>query len=286
MVKIALIGDVHTLFDEQDVSYFNQSDYDLVLFVGDLARYRYREGFQTARVISKLRKTAVLIPGNHDTMVALQLLAEARHWPLLKWLTAFGQSYRFRQVQRALAPVELSSYAVHPFQIEQFSFDLITARPLSFGESWIAYKYFLQKQYGIDSIAASAAKLKACVDQAQSDRLIFLAHTGPRGLSHGRADIWGIDYKQAAGDNGDRDLQEAIAYAKAQGKQVMAVVAGHMHHCLKKGGQRQWHLYQDDTHYVNAAYVPRIFEQNGRLKHHYIQLIIDEGETAVLEAFH
>ena len=34
--RIALIGDLHSSWDETDVAYFNRSDYALLLFTGDL----------------------------------------------------------------------------------------------------------------------------------------------------------------------------------------------------------------------------------------------------------
>ena len=39
-VKLAVIGDVHLHFNQFDVDYFNTSNYDLILFVGDLTNYR------------------------------------------------------------------------------------------------------------------------------------------------------------------------------------------------------------------------------------------------------
>ena len=110
--------------------------------------------------------------------------------------------------------------------------------------------------HGVNSLETSISKLKTCVDEAQSKNLLFLAHTGPYGLGNGRSDLWGIDYKQSEGDNGDHDLQEAIFYAKNKGKNIIAVVAGHMHHRLKREGYRTSYRCKDGIHYVNAAKVP------------------------------
>lgn len=283
MVKIALIGDIHLAFNDTDVTFFNRSDYDLLLFVGDLARYRYRETLQMARVMAKLEKTAVYIPGNHDTVTSFQMLGEIKSWPWLKWLSSVGHTRRVRRTKQLLGNVVLGGYQTHPFSINNIPFDIITARPFAFGESGLSYPHYLKRHFGVGSEADSIAKLKRCVDAAQSGRILFLAHTGPFGLGNGRSDIWGIDYKPNEGDNGDKDLQAAIAYAKAEGKQVLGVCAGHMHHKVRKAGLRSWHVIQDDTHYVNAARVPRIFEKNGRMHHHYIELQLTATNLTVTE---
>ena len=103
---------------------------------------------------------------------------------------------------------------------------------------------------------------------------------GPAGLGDRADDIWGVDFAPGAGDHGDGDLQTAVAYAQEKGKRVTAVVAGHMHHTLKDGGQRRWHVERDGVHYVNAARVPRI----DLGWHHHILLEIGAdgvGVTAV-----
>lgn len=285
MIRIALIGDIHLAFNQNDVDYFNQSNYDLLLFVGDLARYRYRETLQVAQVMARLEKTALYIPGNHDTVTALQMLGEVQDWPWLKRLASVRHRQRFRRTERALGTVQLSAYDTHPFTIRGLSFDIVTARPFAFGESSLSYARFLAQRYGVRSQAESVQKLCACVDAARSDALLFLAHTGPFGLGSGRTDIWGIDYQAGAGDNGDKDLREAIQYAKAAGKRILGVLAGHMHHSVKKGGQRTWRVEHEGTHYVNAARVPRIFKKDGRVVHHYVRLALYPDFLEVSEQF-
>lgn len=280
MIDIAVIGDVHCRFDRQDIAYFNQSDYALLLFVGDLARYRHREGVQMAALISQLTKPALFLPGNHDAVHALHLLAEIKQSRFWSRLFSHRQAARVRRLQQAAGAVQFVGYSTHPFDINGIRFDLIAGRPFAMGGSQFSYASYLQQVYGIQGLEASAAKLKQCVDATQSDRLIFLAHNGPTGLGTTRTDIWGCDFQPAAGDFGDRDLQEAVEYARLQGKQPLAVVAGHMHHAVKGGGERRWWIFVNGIHYVNAAHVPRIFRQNGRLYHHHVRLSI--GETAVL----
>lgn len=284
MIKIAVIGDVHLCFDARDVAYFNGSDYDLLLFVGDLANYRHRDGLEVARVMAGLRKTAVFIPGNHDTMTPLQLLAEIKQSRLWTRLLSFGQERRLAALRRAMGDVIVGGYSTHSFTFGDEALDVIAGRPLAAGGSVLHYRPFLQRVCGVTDMPSSIARLRQCVDEARSDRLIFLAHNGPYGLGVRRADIWGCDFLPGEGDFGDVDLQMTVAYARERGKQVLAVFGGHMHHNVKGGEQRCWCVDQGNVLYVNAARVPRIFTENGRVHHHHVCCLIEtmgDGETAV-----
>lgn len=285
MVEIAVIGDVHCQFNAQDVHFFNQSNYDLLLFVGDLARYRHREGMQMAMHIARLQKPVFLLPGNHDAIHAGHLLAEIKGSAFWSGLFTPGQARRMRQLRQILGDALPAGYSTHPFDLHGIQFDLIAARPFAMGGSRLNYAAYLQQAYGVKNMAQSTAMLKQCVDYAQSDRLVFLAHNGPAGLGSARDDIWGCDFREGAGDFGDEDLQQAIWYAKQQGKQVVAVVAGHMHHALKGGGRRQWRVAADGTEYVNVARVPRIFEENGRILHHHVRLSLTETAVSIQEMY-
>ncbi len=278
-IHIGIIGDVHRLFNQFDVDMFNQSDYSLLLFVGDLSNYRHQDGVKMARIMAKLTKPTLFIPGNHDTVHGLQLLAEIKQYRFLTKLFSLGQPRRIRQLQKALAPVKFCGYSTHAFD----TFDIIATRPYSMGGSQFSYRHHLQSQFGIGSIEASAQKLIQCVDAAHSDSLIFLAHNGPSGLGNRKSDIWGCDFRPEEGDFGDWDLQQAIEYAQSIDKRIIAVFAGHMHHDVKGGGKRPWHLIKNGINYVNAAHVPRIFNQNDYSIHHHIHLSFDETSVHIEE---
>ena len=53
-IRIAVVGDIHAFWGPPDVEYFNQSDYDLVLFVGDLGGYTVGGTLKVARSIARL----------------------------------------------------------------------------------------------------------------------------------------------------------------------------------------------------------------------------------------
>ena len=48
-VRVGLIGDLHSSWDDADVQHFNESDYDLLLVTGDLGGGTLQSGLQVAR---------------------------------------------------------------------------------------------------------------------------------------------------------------------------------------------------------------------------------------------
>ncbi|MBK8901058.1 MAG: metallophosphoesterase [Anaerolineaceae bacterium] len=280
-LRIAIIGDVHRQFDEYDVTQFNWSDYDWLLCTGDLSNYWHHEGLAVARQMARLQKPTLIVPGNHDTLTLPQLVAEIKEWSRLRRWLAWGQPHRLRQWRRALGPVQVGGYSVHPAPgVEDVA--VVVARPFAMGGSVLHCQPQLKRQFGVGTMAESAARLCQLVEQSPQQRLIFLAHNGPTGLGSTRESIWGNDFQPEQGDFGDSDLREAIEFARQRGKTVLAVAAGHMHHHVKREGQRTWHLVQDGIHYINAARVPRIFEENGRT-HHHIRLTILDGNVTVTQ---
>ncbi len=283
MVNLAIIGDVHRFFSQYDVDYFRASDYDLILIVGDLSNTMPSQGYRPASLIAQLNKPTLFIPGNHDAVYIIQLVAEIKNQSFISALFGLGQGIRADRLKKKLGRTQFCGYSSRPVSINNLDFDVIAARPYSMGGPNMNYKTHLKNRYGVNSIDASAEKLIKVVDGAKSNRLIFLAHNGPYGLGTSRSDIWGCDFLKEEGDNGDKDLQVAIDYALAQGKEVIAVVAGHMHHRLRGGGTRQWHVEREGSHYINAARVPRIYQRNGKTVHHHIRLSFDSTQIDIEE---
>ncbi len=279
---VAVIGDVHGRFSEHDRRWFDDSDYDVVAFVGDLATFR-DDGREVARRIARLQKPTLLMPGNHDGISLPHLAAETLGAGPLVPLFALDQHRRRRRFERAAHPLALCGYCSHPIHTGWGELTVIGARPHSHGGRELAFRSLLRRLHGVDSIEASAARLERLVDAA-SDEIVFLAHNGPTGLGARRDAIWGCDFKVEEGDHGDPDLALAIDYARRRGKRVRAVVAGHMHHRLKGGGARRWREVRDDTLFVNAARVPRIerADRDGERLHHHVRLTLT-ASAAVAE---
>lgn len=261
-MKFAVIGDIHGFWDEHDTAFFNASDYDGLLFVGDFARWT--NSLPVARQLAALTRPAWAIAGNHDAVTRPQLMAEINNRRLLRTLTCLGMKRRVRALADTLAPVRLGG-----FSLDMLADDLglLTARPHAMGPDRFYYRGYLQRAFGIADFDASAQRLQQLIDQAPR-RLILLAHNGPAGLGDSTEAPFGSDFNPAYGDFGDPDLRAAIDYARDRGHDVLAVIAGHMHHRNRHTGvYRDTWAHDGNTLYLNAARVPRM-RRDGSQRHH------------------
>ena len=180
-------------------------------------------------------------------------------------------------------PVRLCGYSLHRLTRESVDVTLIAGRPHSLGGSELSFPEHMDATYGIESIEASTERLFGLIEQAPTERIIFLSHNGPTGLGHEPHAMWGCDFKPDGGDWGDPDLAAAIDYAIERGKHVLAVVAGHMHHRTKCGNERPWRLERDGVVYVNAAKVPRIVSAGADVHRHHVSLTVSAAGAEVSE---
>lgn len=268
--NIAIVGDIHTHWDESDVAWFDQSDYDLIVVVGDLAGFRFAGTLAIAELVGTLKTPTILVPGNHDATHAVQMLGESIQHPGMGLPFVGGQGRNLQALREAMHPHPLGAYSLHPVD----GLTVLAARPHSMGGPSLAFAPHLKATWGVETLQQSTDRLCALVDEVETDRIVFVAHNGPAGLGNRRSDIWGCDFKKEEGDWGDLDLQTAITYAKTAGKRVVAVAAGHMHRRLKRGGERVSQLELDGTVYINSAVVPRISREGRR---HHVRLSITNG---------
>ena len=280
-LKIAVIGDVHRAWTPADNQYFDASDYDAVLCVGDLPGLNHHKAVEVARQIAALEKPVFLIPGNHDGVPLRLMLAEISGSPLLTKIAGGDQLKRVEALRAGLDGATMCGYSHH---VLSDTVGLIAARPHAMGQRF-TFAPYLEQAFGVHSMEESSARLCELVDQSPCPRLIFMGHNGPTGLGAKPTDIWGCDFKRGGGDWGDPDLRAAIDHARASGREVLAVVAGHMHRMTKQGKARTWHVTQDHVHYVNAAQVPQIFKRNGERIRHHVLLTIDAAGCTVEDMF-
>lgn len=281
--RIAVVGDIHLSWNEQDIAYFNQSSYDMILFVGDLPGRGHRGLLQVASALAKVRLPALFIPGNHDGVANSQFLGELMQQKYIIESQSRHQDRLCAELVRALAPVRSTCYERHLYSIRGSTFEIISARPHSMGGPNVAYYPYLRRKYGIENMRDSTSRLKSLVDQSNCRNIIFLAHNGPTGLSYKRDDIWGCDFRRAEGDHGDPDLRAAIDYARIKERRVLAVVAGHMHDHLRGGGKRKRFAREQGTAMINTARVPRIFKEGGEVKRHHVCLEITSERAIAWE---
>lgn len=285
MTKLAIIGDAHMQFDEEDVRYFNVSDYAAVLFVGDLASKNPDSMFRLLPALNRLTKPTYLIPGNHDTTGVRAILGEVMQNQFLINFGASSQPGRMQRLRTELKGPILCGYSRHDLP---GNLQMIAARPFSMGSTnrTVNFRPFLEKEYGVSTLEQSRDKIISLIDQVNSPYLI-LAHHGPFGLGSQATDMWGADFLPQQTDFGDHDLAEAIAYARSIGKPPLAVIAGHMHYPTKHGKKpKQWHALKDGILYVNAARWPRIFRHEEKLVHHHVSLTLSAEGAARAEAIY
>lgn len=275
MTHIAVVGDVHGGWGPEDCALFEADPPDLVLIVGDLAGLWWPTTLRVARGIGALRVPTLVLPGNHDASTPIQLLGEVTGQPAMGAPFAGVQGRRLDALAEAVAPATLGAYSRHPVGEGAEAVDLIAGRPHSMGGPTLAFTPHLTARWGVDSLEASVARLRELIDAA-GPRLVFASHNGPSGLGATRSDPWGCDFRAAEGDWGDPDMEQAIAYARETGREVLAVVAGHMHRSLKGGGQRTWQHRDQGILYVNAACVPRV--RDGR-RHHVSLTLADQASA-------
>ncbi|MGB0590659.1 MAG: metallophosphoesterase [Myxococcota bacterium] len=278
-MKLAAIGDVHLAFNDADLATFNASDYAAVLITGDLPGMRHGQAYDVAARLAGLTRPAFMVPGNHDATTVPQLLSDiagVKGGPLNR---PGPHRERIARLDDALGPVTLGGYSAHELG---GGVSLVIGRPHAQGGG-LSFPATLADRFDVHSMAESAERLIEAVDATQGERLVFLAHNGPSGLGATATDIWGCDFKRGAGDWGDPDLAVAIAHAREIGRQVLAVVAGHMHHKTRGGAQRIWHVEREGIAYINAAQVPRILRREGQRLHHHVALDLT-GDTCQVEA--
>ncbi|MCH2109982.1 MAG: metallophosphoesterase [Polyangiaceae bacterium] len=273
--SLIIIGDMHGSWNQLDVDYFSQFPESLLLFVGDLGHGTKRSDLELVASLAQLRGPALIMPGNNDALHLGALSAELTY--------QMGR----RRILETFKTVEIDfcGYSLHRLRLAGRDYSLISARPCPMGGSDFSFPGLLKERHLVDSLERSAEALRALVDRSEDERLIFLAHNGPRGLGGNSNDIWGRDFSlpgHADSDWGDSDLSDAIAYAKRQGKQVDAVIAGHMHRGRRQNG-RPLEVKVDGTLYVNGAVVPRIRGSDQGELHHYSEMNLVDNQLEVSE---
>ena len=173
----------------------------------------------------------------------------------------------------------------NPIPIAGRPLTLLAGRPHSMGGPELAFAEELDRNHGVATMAASTERLLALVAEVDTEELIVLSHNGPRGLGARPTDLWGCDFREGAGDWGDPDLARALDHAREIGKQVLAVVGGHMHLSTRGGEERESHVERDGTLYLNPARVPRISSGRAGTTRAHVRLEIDSRAVRANEVF-
>ncbi|MEL6437625.1 MAG: TIGR04168 family protein [Cyanobacteria bacterium J06621_8] len=246
-ITIAVVGDIHDLWEAEDHKALQHLGIDLVLFVGDFGN----ESLAVVSQIAALTLPKAAIMGNHDAWFT------ASSWGREKAPYDHDQEDR---VQQQLDLLGTAHVGYDSLDFPQFALSVVGSRPFSWGgSSWRNGKFY-RDRYGIKGFEQSTQQIVEAAQNTAHDQLIFIGHNGPYGLGNQTESICGRDWKVEGGDYGDPDLTAAIAQVQDLGKSIPLVTFGHMHHQLKqpRGKRRQIIAVQEQTVYLNAACVPRI----------------------------
>jgi uncharacterized protein (TIGR04168 family) len=262
--QIAIVGDIHHQWDNTDHAALHGLGVDLVLFVGDYGN----EAVDIVRQISQLDLPKAAIMGNHDAWYSVTAKGKARcpydrtqeDW-VQQQLDLFGDCH--------------VGYGGKDFP--DLGLSVVGARPFSWGGTSWKYSKFYKTRFGVHSFAESAKRIGSAIAAAASDTILLIGHNGPAGLGDHPHDPCGKDWgEHPGGDYGDPDLAMAIAMAD---KAIPLVAFGHMHHRLKSGQPRRTQQQVGQTHYFNAACVPRVGTIAGESVRHFGLVTLVDGQV-------
>lgn len=265
-IKIAVVGDVHDLWEAEDAIALQKLAVDLVLFVGDFGN----ESVDVVRQIASIMLPKAAIMGNHDA-----------------WYTAsdWGRKrcpYDRKKedwVQQQLDLLGNAHVGYGKLDFPEFQLSVVGSRPFSWGGEIWKNEQFYRKRYGITNFDDSAARIFAAAESAAYETIIFVGHNGPTGLGNRPEDPCGKDWQPIGGDYGDPDLEIAIAKTQALGKKIPLVTFGHMHHTLRhtKEKPRTAISTTPGTVYLNSASVPRIIQTETNKLRNFSLVSLESG---------
>ncbi len=252
-IKIAVVGDIHDLWDHEDEAALNALGVDLVLLVGDFGN----ESVEVVRSIAQMTLPKAAILGNHDAWY------NATDWGIQQCPYDRTQEDR---VQQQIDLLGDANVGYGKLDLPEFHLSVVGSRPFSWGGSVWKNNRFYRTRCGVKNFSDSIDHIAAAAEAAAYETVIFVGHNGPTGLGDLPEDPCGKDWQPIGGDHGDPDFEQAIAKTRLLGKSIPLVTFGHMHHTLRHTKQqlrRAIHTSSDGTVYLNAARVPRIVQNEG-----------------------
>ncbi|CAL8468258.1 g7797 [Coccomyxa elongata] len=257
-IRLAIIGDVHSHWYEDDAEALESLGVDAAIFVGDFGE----EAVGLIRRVADVHTPKAVMLGNHDAWYSLTA------WARNKWImsgAAKGDAvYEGVVKQLEILGSDHVGYTGKAFRAKSGAhFSVVGARPFSKGgRSWTDVEEFYRHTYQVDGFDTSAERIAAAVTSQPPDSVVIVAaHNGPSGLGTLHHNICGADFRPKAGDHGDPDLEVALEHVEAAGRHVPLVTFGHMHEklCFGKKTRNMIEIHPDTgTVYLNAAFVPRV----------------------------
>ncbi|PSB16326.1 TIGR04168 family protein [Phormidesmis priestleyi ULC007] len=269
-IKIAVVGDIHDLWDHEDEAALKALGVDLVLLVGDFGN----ESVEVVRSIAQMDLPKAAILGNHDAWY------NATDWGIKQCPYDRTQEDR---VQQQIDLLGDTNVGYGKLDFPELGLSVVGSRPFSWGGSAWKNNRFYRDRCGVKNFAESVDRIVAAVNTAAYETVIFVGHNGPTGLGDMPEDPCGKDWQPIGGDHGDPDFEQAIAKTRLLGKAIPLVAFGHMHHTLRHTRQqlrRAIHTTSDGTVYLNAARVPRIVQNDGDRLRNFSLVTLQSGRVS------
>jgi uncharacterized protein (TIGR04168 family) len=266
-VKIAVVGDVHELWEDEDAIALHQLGVDLVLFVGDFGN----ESVDVVRRIASIDIPKAAILGNHDAWYT------ASDWGRKK--CPYDRN-KEDWVQQQLDLLGKAHVGYGYLDFPELKLSVVGGRPFSWGGDVWKNDEFYRQRYGITSFAESTECIVTAAKSTAYETIVFVGHNGPTGLGNQPEDPCGRDWQPLGGDHGDPDFGEAIAQTQALGKTIALVTFGHMHHSLRHTKERLRNVIStspEGTVYLNSASVPRIVQTKSDRLRNFSLVSLDAG---------
>ena len=266
-LKMAVVGDIHDQWEEDDEIALQYLGIDLVLFVGDFGN----ESVDIVRAVAALDIPKAAVMGNHDAWYT------ATEWGRRK--CPYDRT-KEDWVKEQLDLLGEAHVGYGKLDLPEFKLTVVGSRPFSWGGPEWKFAEICQEYYGVGNLDESAIRISQEANNAAYDTLIFIGHNGPFGLGHHPEDPCGKDWYPIGGDYGDPDFAKAISQSLAEGKKIPLVTFGHMHHNLRHTKSRlRKRVYKspEGTIYLNAASVPRIRENGAEKQRTFLVLSLEAG---------
>ncbi len=272
-IKIAVIGDIHDLWELEDNAALQHLGIDLAIFVGDYGN----EAVEVVRRVAAVDLPKVAVMGNHDAYYSASSKG-IQNCPY--------DRTREDWVQRQLDLLGKAHIGFSKREFPQFGLSVIGGRPFSWGGSKWRYRNFYRDRFDVRNFDESLDLILAAADEAEHSTLIFVGHVGPYGLGDRPDDPCGKDWGNQSADYGDPDFAKAIALTQQSGRHVPLVAFGHMHHKLKNNEHQLRKRVVSDpsgTLYFNAANVPRIEETPMGKQRSFSIVTLDQGTVQSIQ---
>lgn len=152
---IALVGDLHSCWDDGDARFFNRSRYDKICVTGDLGSSGARNGVKIARSLSRLERETLVMLGNNDAEEYARITAELNYQAgraeLLSNLASDPN-----QLGSDRQRVQACGFSAHEWSLDKLKVTVIAARPFALGGNQLSFPKQLEASTGFRSASCKA----------------------------------------------------------------------------------------------------------------------------------